>query len=388
MKDIHKKILNAFTEKYGSPEVLSHAPGRINLIGDHTDYNLGFVLPASIDLGIGMTVGRNGLEKCRFYALDLDEEVEVSITEPFHSIQTGWANYIIGVLDGFKKRGVKLEGFDVVFAGNVPLGSGLSSSAALECSAVFAISELFGFSLEKSEAILIARDAEHQFAGVKCGIMDQFASVMGRKEQAIKLDCRNLVFEYLPIQFEGAGWVLINTRISHSLGDSEYNRRREECEQGLNAVRAAFPEVESLRDVRLEMLDLVSMPEKIYRRCQYVLEENFRVAKAGEQLKLGLSRDFGRLMFDSHKGLSELYEVSCAELDHLVNEAGKLDAVLGSRMMGGGFGGCTLNLILEEDKENSIEKLRTSYMEKFGIDPDIYVVNTADGAGIVKHFQD
>lgn len=382
--NLQTHITQLFQHHFGTPQVLAHAPGRINLIGDHTDYNQGFVLPAAIDLGITMAVSKNGTRMCHLIAVDLNDSIHISLDEPLMPVEKSWANYIIGIMYGLQAKGVALEGFDAVFGGNIPVGSGLSSSAALECSTTYALAQLFECNLSKEEVIRIAREAEHNFAGVKCGVMDQFASVMGKEGHAIQLDCRSLAYQYLPLSLGNAGLVLINTNVSHSLGDSEYNQRRLECEQGVSIIQQSYHEVKSLRDVNLAMLEAVDLPSVIGQRCRYVVEENLRVEKAAEFLQAGQIKDLGNLMYQSHKGLSHLYQVSCAELDHLVAEAGQLDAVWGSRMMGGGFGGCTINLIEKDRMEETLKRLKDSYVEKFGKAPDIYPVNTAQGAGVIN----
>ncbi|MGY6520737.1 MAG: galactokinase [Mongoliitalea sp.] len=382
--NLQTHITQLFQHHFGTPQVLAHAPGRINLIGDHTDYNQGFVLPAAIDLGITMAVSKNGKRICHLIAVDLNDSIHISLDEPLMPVEKSWANYIIGIMYGLQAKGVALEGFDAVFGGNIPVGSGLSSSAALECSTTYALAQLFEFNVSKEEVIRIAREAEHNFAGVKCGVMDQFASVMGSEGHAIQLDCRSLDYQYLPLSLGNAGLVLINTKVSHSLGDSQYNQRRLECEQGVSIIQQVYPEVSSLRDVSLAMLEAVKLPSVIYQRCLYVVEENLRVEKAAEFLQAGQLRALGKLMYQSHEGLSKLYQVSCEELDHLVSQANQLESVWGSRIMGGGFGGCTINLIAQEQLEATLSKLRDSYVATFGIEPEIYPVKTANGAGVLN----
>ncbi|GHB46205.1 galactokinase [Mongoliitalea lutea] len=382
--NLQSHITQLFQQQFGSPQVIAHAPGRVNLIGDHTDYNQGFVLPAAIDLGITMAVSKNGLRTCQLIAVDLNDSIQISLDESLKPVEKSWANYIIGVMAGLQAKGVVLEGFNAVFGGNIPVGSGLSSSAALECSTTYALAKLFSCKLNQDEVIRIAREAEHNFAGVKCGVMDQFASVMGSEGHAIQLDCRSLDYQYLPLSLGNAGLVLINTKVSHSLGDSQYNQRRKECEQGVAILQQAYPEVTSLRDVNLEMLETVKLPSVIYQRCRYVVEENLRVEKAAELLQAGQLKALGELMYQSHEGLSKLYQVSCDELDHLVTQASRLEAIWGSRMMGGGFGGCTINLIAQEYMEDTLSKLREFYMATFGIEPEIYPVKTANGARVLS----
>lgn len=384
-KNLKNKVRDEFKRRFKKEPMMVHAPGRINLIGDHTDYNLGFVLPAAIDRGITLALANNGSDCCSLVSLDMGEEISVNLNEELRPINTGWANYILGVMQGLRSRGLELIGFDAVFGGDIPIGSGLSSSAALECAAVLGISRLMGNEISNRDMIHIAQKAEHDFAGVKCGIMDQFASVMGKSNQAIRLDCKSLQYEYLPIELEDCSFVLLDTKVSHSLGDSEYNKRRAECMEGIAIINRKYPQAESLREVSMEMLDnsKSEMSDKIFQRCLFVLEENSRVIRAGNYLKSGLSKEFGQLMFSSHEGLSRLYDVSCQELDLLVEEAKKLDPIYGARMMGGGFGGCTLNLIARRGKEDSISQLRSSFIKAFGREPGIYEINIEDGARII-----
>lgn len=381
--ELNNRIENCFEQKFSQKPFLVHAPGRINLIGDHTDYNSGYVLPAAIDRGITMGLAKNGTDTCRLFALDLKDMIEVDLNNRLQPSKKTWSNYIVGVLHGMRAIGIKLEGFDAVFGGNIPIGSGLSSSAALECATVLGVSELFGSSLSKEEMIRIAREAEHNFAGVKCGIMDQFASVMGKSGHSIRLDCRSLQYEYLPLEIKGGGLVLFDTCVSHSLGESEYNKRREECESAVSIIQKSFPEVKSLREVNIDMLRSADLTEIIYKRCLYVVEENQRVIRAGTYLKSGLGTELGRLMYESHEGLSKLFEVSCPELDHLVEEAKKIPQFLGARMMGGGFGGCTINLISDDGREAGIAKLKDSFEERFGRKPGIYEVKAEQGVHIL-----
>lgn len=379
------KIKRIFREQFLKEPLMVFAPGRINLIGDHTDYNSGFVLPAAINRGVFMALAENGTDSCKLVSLDMGEAVEVNLKNSLMPVNTGWANYIIGVMDGLRNQGLEFNGFDAVFGGNIPIGSGLSSSAALECAAVLGISKLSGTEISENDMISIAQKAEHEFAGVKCGIMDQFASIMGKEDNAMRLDCRSLQYEYLPLDLKDCGFVLLDTKVSHSLGDSQYNKRREECCEGLNTIRKKHPEASSFRELTMEMLEECKneLTEKVYNRCSFVLEENSRVIRAGTYLRSGLGKEFGQLMYASHEGLSNLYEVSCAELDLLVEAARGLKPVYGARMMGGGFGGCTLNLIANKGKEKSISQLRQSFETAFGRKPGVYEVNVIDGARII-----
>lgn len=380
----YKIIEDKFKELYGSSSLLVRSPGRINLIGEHTDYNDGFVLPAAIDKEMVMAVAKSNSETCRLYSVDFQESFEFNLNS-FKPTDKGWPNYIMGVVDQLQKGGYKVGGFDCVFGGNIPIGSGLSSSAALECATAFALDQLFALDVEKLQLIKYAQKAEHTFVGVLCGIMDQFASVMGKRDHAIQLDCRSLDFNYFPIRLQNYQIILCDTGVKHSLASSEYNTRRRECEQGVAIVRKKHPQVNSLRDVTLDMLEEVKgeLSSVIYKRCRYVIEENHRVLSGCELLEQGDIKGFGQKMYGSHQGLSQLYEVSCPELDFLVDLTKDNPQVVGARMMGGGFGGCTINLIAIDQKEAFIEEARRAYGEKFGIELKVYEVTVSDGTGVV-----
>ncbi|QCR22228.1 galactokinase [Pontibacter sp. SGAir0037] len=375
-----KGIQEKFEELYGKAPMLVRSPGRINLIGEHTDYNDGFVLPAAIDKEMIIAISENGRTNCRLYSYDFQESFETELGNLKPS-ETGWANYILGVVDQMQKAGYTIGGFDCVFGGNVPVGAGLSSSAALECGAAFALSQLFNLGVERTQLAKFAQKAEHEFAGVKCGIMDQFASVMGKENHALRLDCRSLDFSYFPINLQNYQIVLCDTQVKHSLASSEYNTRRQECEQGVAAVQQKHPEVKSLRDVTLPMLEEVkqAIGTVVYNRCRYVIEENERLLAGCTLLEQGNIEGFGEKMYGSHTGLSALYEVSCPELDFLVDFTKNTAAVVGSRMMGGGFGGCTINLVLKEEKEAFISQIREAYRQEFGVDMKTYEVAISNG---------
>jgi galactokinase len=299
--------------------------------------------------------------------------------------EKGWPNYILGVADQLVKRGYQVRGFNLVIDGNVPIGSGLSSSAAVECSTAFALNDIFGLNIPKMELVFIAQKAEHEFAHVMCGIMDQFASVFGKKDHVIKLDCQTLNYEYVPFKLEGYKLVLLNTNVKHSLGSSEYNQRRQQCEQGVVWVKEHHPEVDSLRDVTLEMLDkyVLGKDQVVYRRCRYVVEENQRLLAGCEDLKKGDIKALGQKMFQSHDGLSRDYEVSCEELDFLVDSVRENPAVLGARMMGGGFGGCTINIVKDEAIDQLIRELSYSYRENMKKDLTSYIAVIEDGTTVL-----
>ncbi|EON76988.1 Galactokinase [Lunatimonas lonarensis] len=374
------RIQSEFSRLFGTVPLMIASPGRINLIGEHTDYNGGFVLPAAIDKSIYFGFAKNNTRTARVYSLDYKamETFELDERQPR---EKGWINFILGVTVQLQRAGHPVEGFDCVFGGDIPIGAGLSSSAALENGVGMGLSELFELEIPKQELILHSQRAEHEFAGVKCGIMDMFASMMGRKGHALRLDCRSLDFAYFPLSLGGFKLVLLDTRVEHSLGDSAYNTRREECRQGVEKVASRYPQVRSLRDVSLDRLNEVKqdLPGKVYDRCRYVIAENQRVLKSCELLAQGDLAGFGREMYSSHDGLSGLYEVSCPELDFLVAQARENPHVLGARMMGGGFGGCTLNLVASDQVDAFVSELYESYERAFGIALKSYVVATSDG---------
>jgi galactokinase len=361
-------IKKTFKNRFGREPRMFRSPGRINIIGEHTDYNEGFVLPAAIDKEIVAAIAPNDTDGlCRLLAYDLSEafEFELSDMEPD---EMGWPNYLMGVVDQFMKNGYDVEGFDCVIGGNVPLGAGLSSSAALESVIAFALNELYDLGIEKIDLIKMAQLAEHTFAGVKCGIMDQFASVMGSKDHVFRLDCKTLEHEYYPLEMGDYQILLINSNVKHALASTEYNTRRQECEEGVGILQRYFPEIHSLRDVSLKMLKRhqQDFPEVVYRRCRFVVEENQRVLDSCDALQSGDLVKLGQLVYGSHKGLSADYEVSCRELDFLVEQTRNKEYILGARMMGGGFGGCTINIIRGDKIPEFLEGLAPLYEAEFG----------------------
>ena len=376
-------IKQKFTELFGTSPLLIRSPGRINLIGEHTDYNEGFVLPAAIDKEIYLALEKNGRQECRVFSFDYGQ-METFSLDKLSPAPTGWVNYIMGVAAQVLRDGHRLEGFDCVFGGNIPIGAGLSSSAALENGVCFGLSELFGLGLDRLAMVKYSQKAEHEFAGVACGIMDQFASMMGKTNHAIRLDCRSLEYSYFPLELGNHQFVLCDTKVEHALADSEYNQRRRECEMGLAAVQGRYSRVNSLRDVTFEMLDSVKeeLPPEVWLRCRYVLEENARLLQGCQLLEAGNLYEFGKLMYGSHQGLSEKYDVSCPELDFLVEFTIGRSEVLGARMMGGGFGGCTLNLVQKDIKAEFEEAVTVAYESKFGRLPQIYEVNIVNGTGV------
>lgn len=378
-------IEKEFCRLYSERPLIVRSPGRVNIIGEHTDYNEGFVLPAAIDKAVYVGISQRDDSEIHLYAVDFKESFSVSLST-LAPTEKGWPNYIMGVVDQLQKAGHSLSGFNLVVDGDVPLGAGLSSSAAVECATAFALNELFSLNLERMAMVKIAQMAEHTFAGVKCGIMDQFASLFGRKDNVLRLDCRSLEYEYVPLKLEGYKILLLNTNVKHSLASSEYNTRRAQCEQGVAWVKEHHPEVHSLRDVTMEMLNqhVASKDDLIYRRCKYVVEENTRLLGGCEDLKRGDLPALGKKMFQTHDGLSKDYEVSCPELDFLVNAVKNNPNVVGARMMGGGFGGCTINLVREEAIDSLIDVLSKTYKTATDLDLTAYVAQIEAGSEVVS----
>jgi galactokinase len=360
------------------------APGRINLIGEHTDYNDGFVMPAAIDKAIFFAYSSRADRNFVVHALDLGESITFSL-DSLQKTPQSWANYLIGVVAEIVKTKSISNGLNIVFSGDIPLGAGLSSSAAVESGMVFLLNEEFDLSLTKFEMAKIAQFSEHNFAGVNCGIMDMFASIFGKENAIIQLDCRDLSFQYFDLKQPNHTILLCNTNVKHNLVDSEYNVRRAECEEGVAIIQQKYPDIKSLRDVSMAMLleyQEVLRPV-VFRRCKYVVGEEQRVRKASESLVNNDIVAFGKAMFETHDGLSKDYEVSCIELDFLADEAQQNPAVVGARMMGGGFGGCTINLIENAAIESFKTEISSKFNTKFGHEPLFYAVKLCDGVGLV-----
>jgi galactokinase len=359
----------------GSTGSVYASPGRINLIGEHTDYNGGFVFPGAIDKGMIAELKTNGTNKVRAYSIDLKDYVEFGLNEE-DAPRTSWARYIFGVCREIIKRGGKIAGFNTAFAGDVPLGAGMSSSAALESTYAFALNDMFNLGIDKFELAKIGQATEHNYCGVMCGIMDQFASVFGKKGSLLRLDCRSLEYEYYPFDPKGYQLVLLDTLVKHELASSAYNKRRQSCENVAKELGVEF-----LRDASLEQLQTVKgkVSDEDYMRSEYVIEEIQRVLDVCEALKANDYETVGEKMYETHYGMSKLYEVSCVELDYL-NEIAKECGVTGSRVMGGGFGGCTINLVKDELYDDFIKKAKEGYKGKFGRYPKVYDVVIRDGA--------
>ncbi len=376
-----KNITAKFQELFGAEANLFQAPGRINLIGEHTDYNNGFVLPAAIDKKMEIALKGNGLPLIRAFSVDFRQYVEIPLSA--ERAPVSWGNYLLGAASELALMGAEVGGFDCVFSGNIPTGAGLSSSAALTCSVAFGLNEMGNFGFSLPQLARACQMAEHHYAGVKCGIMDQFISLHGKKDQVLRLDCRNLEFEYVSFPHEKTSLFLLDTGVKHELASSEYNTRRRECEDGATILRGKYPQVESLRDATPQMVAECknAMPEKVFARCFYVTEENQRVLDFCRALQRENMETAGELMNLTHEGLSNLYEVSCPEADFLARESRKMNAVYGSRMMGGGFGGCVLVMTRKETLPEHFHDLQAQYEERFGKKPELIEVNISEGAG-------
>ena len=378
MEEVRKHFSKHFGEEKGS---VYASPGRINLIGEHTDYNGGFVFPGAIDKGMIAEIRPNGTNKVRAYAIDLDKYAEFGLNEE-DAPKDSWARYIFGVCREMNKRGVEVKGFDTAFSGDVPLGAGMSSSAALESTYAFAINELFGENkIDKFELAKVGQATEHNYIGVNCGIMDQFASVFGKAGHLMRLDCGSLEFEYFPFDPKGYKLVLLDSVVKHELASSAYNKRRQSCEAAVASIQKNHPHVEFLRDCTMDMLKeaKADISEEDFMRAEYVIEEIQRVLDVCEALEKADYETVGQKMYETHHGMSKLYEVSCEELDYL-NDCAKKCGVTGSRVMGGGFGGCTINLVKDDLYDNFIQTTKEAFKAKFGRDPKVYDVVISDGA--------
>ena len=377
--DFFQKTFNSDADKV----VLS--PGRINIIGEHIDYNDGFVLPAAIDKIICFAFEKNNSNTANIHAIDLNESVAIDVTKEAVLSEVVWTNYLRGVLFQLKLKGYEIGGFNCAFSSNIPTGSGLSSSAALECGFLFGINEMFNLRIKSIDIALMGQSAEH-WVGINCGIMDQFASVMGLENKVIKIDCRTLDYTYHDANFVDYSLILFDSNVKHSLFTSEYNNRRIECNEGLSIVKENYPEIESFRDCDVEhLMNLKSkMSDNVFKRSLYAVKEIKRVIQACEALDKGDIKTLGKLMFETHDGLSKDYEVSCAELDYLVDLAKAEEDVIGSRLMGGGFGGCAITLVKKGSEAGIKEKFTKLYLAKFNIDLKIYDAKVSSGTSLYK----
>ena len=379
MNETALKVKHAFNEKFKEEPQLYYSPGRINLIGEHVDYNDGFVMPAAIDKGIYFAVALNNSEEINCYSVDFNESISVPLSEV--KKMDSWKNYVLGIVNEFQKLDLPVKGFDCVFGGNIPIGGGMSSSAALEGGISFSLNELCNFQMNRKDLALLGQRAEHNYPGVMCGIMDQYANMMGKKNSVILLDCKNITHEYVPLDISGYQIVLINTKVHHSLASSQYNLRRKECEEGLEILKKGL-NIQSFRDIE-DPADLIpfkrTMEQNVYKRCLFVVEEIYRTKKASVLLKNNDLTGFGQLMFETHEGLKNLYEVSCKELDFLVDKAKENKGVIGARLMGGGFGGCTINIVKDNEIDNFLSTSLAAYQKQFNIEAEHYEVKVVDG---------
>ncbi|MBC7935335.1 MAG: galactokinase [Rhizobacter sp.] len=381
MNDLTQKVQQVFAEKFSATPSIYFSPGRINLIGEHIDYNDGYVLPAAIDKGVYFAIAPNKSDLVNFYAIDFDESFSVKIAEI--KKDSSWKNYLLSVVNEFLILKQNIRGFDCVLSGDIPQGSGMSSSAAVEGGLAYALDDIFDCNLDPVTLALLCQRAEHNFPAVNCGIMDQFANMMGKRDHVILLDCKNITHRYFPLQLEGHEIILVNSKVSHSLASSAYNERRRQCEEGLKIIKEATA-VQSFRDIAT-WEDLLPFKDKmgdiVFKRCKYVVQEMKRTVEAADLLQQQKLYEFGQLMYEAHEGLSKLYEVSCAELDFLVEFATQHPAVIGARLMGGGFGGCTINIVHNSLVDEFSSKIKNAYLAKFTIAAEIYRVKTSDGTG-------
>jgi galactokinase len=387
-----KKLIKNTSEHFKTmfqkePDHVFLSPGRINIIGEHVDYNDGFVLPAAINKYVCIAISSNENSQCKIVAKDLNEIFEFDLNDTLVPNATMWINYILGVLQQFKEKKALNKGFNAVFSSTVPIGSGLSSSAAVECGFAYAMNKMYNFNLTKEEIALIGQKSEHTFVGVNCGIMDQFASVFGKKNKVIKLDCNTLEYEYHKANFKKYSLLLLDSNVKHTHLTSGYNDRRNEVEKGLSIIKQHFPEVKTFRNCTEKMLLELKeqLGETIFKRCHFVVKEIQRVQDAVDALENSDFKKLGKLMTETHQGLSKEYEVSCDEIDFLVQLVSNNEKVLGSRMMGGGFGGCSINLVEKGSENELIEKTSNQYRSQFGIELKAYKVKISKGTTQYKN---
>lgn len=386
-KKLVKQVTKSFTAAFNkTPEHIFLSPGRINVIGEHVDYNDGFVLPAAINKYICFAVSQSGSSTCTIVAKDLGETYTFDLNDELKPTDIMWANYILGVIHQLKDRSNELKGVNIVFSSTIPMGAGLSSSAALECGIAYMFNHMFTIGLSKEDIALIGQKSEHTFVGVNCGIMDQFASVFGKKANVIKLDCNTLEYEYHKADFKDYSLLLLDSNVKHTHLTSGYNTRRQEVEKGLAIIKNTYPVVRTFRDCNKQQLLALreEMGEVIYKRCHFVVQEIQRVLDAVEALETSDFAKLGNLMFATHDGLSNEYEVSCEEIDFLVDAVREDANVLGSRMMGGGFGGCSVNLVKKGSEDALIERISAAYTAKFGISLKPYKIKISKGTTLYK----
>ena len=378
-------LLEQYYRFYQEPPRIIRSPGRINLIGEHTDYNDGFVLPAAIDRAIYFAIAPNGGTTCYLNALNAANSVRVEIDHLHLTSEQGWARYLYGVLEVLSTQGHRMGGFNLVFRGNIPLGAGLSSSAALTCGFAAALNATFSLGLTRRQIVLLGQRVEHEYAGVRTGVMDQFANMFGEAYHALQLDCRSLEYQLTPTDFGDYRLLLVDSMVKHQLAESAYNDRRASCERGVAVLKKYYPNVNALRDAARDMLDehAEELGKETYEQCYFVVEENLRVRIAGETLRAGDMESFGMLLYASHAGLRDLYRVTCRETDFLVEQTRSNEHILGARQMGGGFGGCTLNLVHKDFVEPCGTFLVEHYQEQLGLHAEVYPVRVTGGTEVL-----
>jgi galactokinase len=378
-------IAERFRRHFPGTPLLVVSPGRVNLIGEHTDYNEGFVMPGATDKAVVFAVAARPDGLCHFVSRDFDQEFRCELGR-FHRSPLRWPDYLQGVLDQFVRAGHRIGGINCVFGGDIPIGAGMSSSAAIEGGLAFALDALFAVRLDGLTLVKLAQAAENEFVGVRCGIMDQFINIHGRAQSVLKLDCRSLAYEYIPFEREDLRVVISDTLVRRELASSEYNVRRAQCEAGVNVLKAHDPSIGSLRDVGLDLLreHRAELDPVVYRRCEYVVRENIRVAEASAALARNDLAVFGGLMNLSHAGLRDDYEVSSPELNALVDAARRVPGVLGSRMMGAGFGGCTISLVEAGAVPEFESRVSREYEAAMGRAPKVHVIRIEAGTHAVE----
>jgi galactokinase len=376
------KVTSEFEKRFGSVPRIFRAPGRVNLIGEHTDYNDGFVMPFAIDRATIVAGTARSDRKIEAVAHDMNDSATIDLAAEPKKQQKSWTDYVEGTARCVEESFGRITGANIVIASDVPIGSGLSSSAALETSIGFALHSLSGMEIDRKKLAFAAQKAEHEYAGIRSGIMDQFASSFCKKGSAMLLDCRSLETEQIPFETADSITIVCDTKVEHSLASSEYNKRRQECEEGVETLKRFYPEIKALRDVTIEQLESHKdeLSDVVYRRCRHVVTENERTLKAAEHFKKKNIDAAGELMFQSHRSLRDDYEVSCVELDELVDIASRTEGVYGARMTGGGFGGCTVNIVKREMADEFIRAATDGYKTRFGKEPGIYIFQAADGA--------
>ncbi|MFO7865534.1 MAG: galactokinase [Candidatus Aminicenantes bacterium] len=385
MSRIAEKVRKEFQKRFSGSPLLVRSPGRVNLIGEHTDYNQGFVLPAAVDKSIYLAVAGNNRSLCRFYSFDMDSSVEMPV-KSIKKSDKSWANYLLGMVSQLQQAGYDIPGFDCAFSGDIPIGAGLSSSAAIETGLGYALNQVFELDIKNLNLVRLAQKAENEFVGVRCGIMDQFINIFGVKDKVLKIDCRTLEYEYYPFSFPDVRIILYDTGVSHSLASSEYNQRGSQCEEGVRYFQQFDSDIKSLRDVGLGMLKAHrnQMNPVIFRRCRYVVNENLRLESACRNLENKNLPAFGKKMYQTHYGLRDDYQVSCAELDFLVGFTENQPEILGARMMGGGFGGCTINLFKGPAPPEFENRIKTEYEKKFTRELKIYKTRIESGTYVLE----